>query len=308
MLIGQSPQITTTKKLIREISKTNENALILGEVGSGKELVAHEIHIRGKQKNRPFVVLNCTAVGDTITEADLFGEKIEGPKGVERKIGLLEQAKKGILYMENVDELTPEFQQKFVNILKEKKFRKTGEKGFIDVDFRIIAAASDENFSKKEDFRKDLMSILNTFIIQIPPLRKRRQDIPYLFTHFLEQYSRETNREVPPIPAELFESLIEYDWRGNVFELQNTVRNLVLMSPEGELSVEYLPFEIKKHPFEFLEGRDLPGAVSEVELYMIRKSLRRFAGNQTKAARSLNVSEAALRYKMKKYGLSKKAF
>ena len=129
MLIGQSPQIITAKKLIREISRTEENALLVGEVGAGKKYVAQEIHRRSKQKNKPFVILKCTAVGDTITETDLLGEKLEGTKGVERKIGLLEQAKRGILYLENVDELLPEYQQKFVNILKEKRFPKPGEKG-----------------------------------------------------------------------------------------------------------------------------------------------------------------------------------
>jgi len=269
MLIGQSLQIMTAKRLIREIAKSTENALLIGDVGTGKKQIAQEIQQRSSQKNKPLITINCTAVGDTITESDLFGEKSEGPRGVERKIGLLEQAQKGILYMENVDELNTEYQQKFFNILKEKKYPKAGEKGFIDVD---------------------------------------KQDIPHLFSHFLEVYSEEFEREIPPVPAELFESLIEYDWPGNIQELKNAVRNLLVMSPDGQLAMEFLPFEIRKHPFEFLEGKDLPGAVSEVERYLIRKTLRRFAGNQTKAAKALSVSEAALRYKMKKFGLTRKAF
>jgi len=308
MLIGQSPEIMKTKKMIREVAKTNENALIIGEVGSGRKHVAREIHHRSRLKNRPFIVLNCTAVGDTITDADLFGAKIEGSRGVERRIGLLEQAKRGILYLENVDELNPEFQQKFFNILKEKKFKKLDENVFINIDFRVIAASTDEQLPKKDALRRDLLTMLSGFTIRIPPLRKRNQDIPYLFTHFLEKYCEEFKREMPTVSAELFESLIEYEWHGNVQELKNAVRNLVIMSPEKELSIEYLPFEVKKHPFEFLGDRNLPEAVSEVEKWFIKKSLRRFAGNQTKAARALNVSEAALRYKMKKYGLSRKAF
>ncbi len=308
MLIGQSPEIMKTKRMIREIAKTNENVLLIGEVGSGRKYVAHEIHRRSKQKNRPFVILNCTAIGDTITEADLFGEKIEGKRGVERKIGLLEQARRGILYLENVDELKPEFQQNFVNILKEKKYRKPGTQSFIDVDFRIIAATTNEELLQKDKFRRDLLTILDSFLIHIPPLRQRRQDIPNLFTHFLQQYCDEFDHAIPTVPSEIFESLMEYEWRGNVYELKNTVRNLILMSTGDALSVEYLPFEIKKHPFEFLDDRNLPEAVGEVEKYLIKKSLRRFTGNQSKAARALNVSEAALRYKMKKYGLERKAF
>jgi len=297
-----------TKRLIREIAKTDENALIVGEAGTGKKQVAYEIHQRSRQKNRPFVVLNCTAVGDTVTDADLFGQKIDGPRGIERKIGLVEQAKRGILYLENVDELKSEYQQKFYSILKERKFQKFDEKKLVDVDFRVIAASTDESLPKSDTFRRDFLSMLDKFVISIPPLRKRKQDIPYLFSNFLQQYCEEFNHAIPTVPAELFESLMEYEWRGNVQELQNAVRNLVLMSPEGELSIEYLPFEVKRHPFEFLEDRDLPEAVGEVEKYLIKKSLRKFAGNQTKAARVLRVSEAALRYKMKKYGLSRKAF
>ena len=308
MLIGQSPEIMKTKKMIREVAKTNENALIIGEVGSGRKHVAREIHHRSRLKNRPFIVLNCTAVGDTITDADLFGAKIEGSRGVERRIGHLEQAKRGILYLENVDELNPEFQQKFFNILKEKKFKKPDENVFVNIDFRVIAASTDEQLPKKDALRRDLLTMLSGFTIRIPPLRKRKQDIPYLFTDFLEKYCEEFECEMPTVSAELFESLIEYEWHGNVQELKNAVRNLVIMSPEKELSIEYLPFEVKKHPFEFLGDRNLPEAVSEVEKWFIKKSLRRFAGNQTKAARALNVSEAALRYKMKKYGLSRKAF
>ena len=308
MLIGQSNQIMTAKKLIREIAKTDENALIIGETGSGKKHAAREIHKRSKQKNRPFVILNCTAVGDTITEQELFGEKKEGPRGIERKLGILEQAKKGILYLENVHELKPDFQLKLVNILKEKKFKRMKENDFIPVDFRVIAGSTDLSLLKKEPFRKDLFTLLNAFTIQLPSLRNRKQDIPMLLTHFIQTYCEESNREIPPVAAELFESFIENEWHGNVLEMQNAVRNLVLMSPEGELSIEYLPFEVKKHPFEFLKDRDLPAAVSEVEKYIIKKSLQKFAGNQTKAARALNVSEAALRYKMKKYGLTRKAF
>ena len=308
MLIGQSPEMKTVKRLVREVAKTGDNALIIGEVGAGKKLTALEIHKRSREKNRPFVILNCTAVGDTITDEDLFGAKIDGPKGVERKIGIFEQAKRGILYLENVDELNPDHQLRFLNIFKERKFPKPGEKKFGEVDFRIIAGTTNDKIMEKKDFRTDLLTLLNSFVIHVPPLMKRKQDIPYLFTHFVEEFCEEFNHEVPPVPAEIFESLIEYDWRGNVIELRNTVRNLVLMSPEGELSIEYLPFEIKKHPFESLLGKDLPEAVSEVEKFLIRKSLRKFAGNQTKAARSLNVSEAALRYKMKKYGYSKKAY
>jgi len=305
MFVGQSPQATKVKKFIREVAKTEENALIIGEIGSGKKLAAQEIHVRCKEKNRPFIVLNCTSVGDTITEADLYGQKVEGPGGVERKIGLLEQAKKGFLYLENIQDLKPEWQEKIFNILKERKFPSVDQKGFVEVTFRSVAASTDKDIAKSDRFRKDLLSLFDGFTIVIPPLRERKQDIPFLFAHFLEKFCSENQKDVAPIPADLFESLMEYDWRGNVRELKNAVRNLVLMSPEGTLSVEYLPFETKKHPYENLVERELYDAISDVERFLIKRALQRFAGNQTKAAKALNISEAALRYKMKGYGLSK---
>jgi DNA-binding NtrC family response regulator len=308
MLIGQSPKIAKIKKQIRQIAQSDDNVFISGETGSGKEYAAREIHSRSRFKNRPFVIINCTALGDTTAESDLYGEKIEGPLGVERKIGLLEQMKKGILYLENVDELNSEFQKKFTNIIKEGKFRKPNDNRSVEINIRVIAATTKKDLSQKEDFRKDLLSLLNPFTIQIPSLRERKQDIPFLFNHFLDEYCKEFNIDLPSIPADLFESLIEYEWPGNVGELKKAVRNLVVMSPEGSLSAEFLPFEIKRHPFEHLVGRELPDALCEVEKYLIKKTLRRFAGNQSKAAHALAVSEAALRYKMKKYGLTRKAF
>lgn len=305
MFVGQSPETMKIKKLIREVAKTEDNALIIGEIGTGKKLAAKEIHVRSHQKNKPFIVLNCTSLGDTVTDGDLLGSKVEGPSGVERKIGLLEQAKKGFLYMDNIQDLKPDYQEKLFNILKEKKFQSPDQKGFTEVTFRVIAASTDKTIGKNGHFRKDLLSLFDAFTIPIPPLRDRKQDIPFLFTHFLEEHCTENQRDVPPIPADLFESLMEYDWRGNVRELRNAVRNLVLMSPEGTLSAEYLPFETKKHPYENLVGKELYDAISDVEKYLIKSALQRFAGNQTKAAHALNISEAALRYKMKGYGLSK---
>ena len=307
MFVGQSPQSSRIKKLIREIAKTDDHVLLIGELGTGKKHAAMEMHKRSKQKNRPFVTLNCTAAGDTLLEGDIFGEISQGEMGVERKIGILEQANKGILYLENVQDLSDEFQQKLLNIIKEGRFQRLGETHFTPVFLRVFAATTHPELSET-GFRPDLLSLLSSFVIQIPPLNERKQDIPFLFTHFLKIYCEEYQREIPAVPAELFESMMEYDWRGNVSELKNAVRNLVLMSPEGTLSVEYLPFEVKRHPFESLVGKELPDALSEVEGYLIKRALHRFAGNQTKAAHALNVSEAALRYKMKKYGLTKKAF
>ncbi len=308
MFVGQSPQAMKIKKLIREVAKTEKNCFILGEIGTGKKLAAKEIHERSRQKNWPFIVLNCTSIGDTTTDADLFGEAREETFGIEPKIGRFEQARKGILYLENIQDLKPLYQELFLNILKDGHFPTADQKGFKDVAFRTIASSFDINIVKSERIRKDLLAQFNGFTIEIPPLRAHKEDIPLLFSHFLETYCIENQKEIPPIPADMFESIMDYDWSGNVRELRNTVRNLVCMSPEGSLSMEYLPFESKKHPYENLVGKELYDAIADVEKFLIKRALQRFAGNQTKAAKSLNVSEAALRYKMKGYGLSKISF
>lgn len=308
MLIGQSPEIVKVKRIIREIAKTDSNVLILGEVGTGKKLAAQETHKRSKQKNRALVVVDCSALGNTVTEIDLLGQVYEGERGIERKIGLLEQANRGILYLENFGELSAEYQHKLYNIFKQGRFQKPGEEEFTSVYLRIFAGSTDVQLAQKDTIRRDLLSLVSDFTITIPPLRERKQDIPLLFSHFIETMYEETGRDLPAVNAELFDSLMEYDWLGNVQEFIKALKNVVRMSPEGELAVDYLPFEMKRHPFEFLKDRELPEAVGEVERYLIRKALRRFAGNQSKAANSLNVSEAALRYKMKKYGFNRKAF
>ncbi len=308
MFVGQSLQAMKVKKFIRDVAKTEGNALILGEIGTGKKLAAQEIHIRSRQKNRPFIVVNCTAVGDTITDADLFGGKIEGPRGVERKVGLFEQANKGILYLENVQDLKPAYQEKILTILKDRKFPRTDEKGSDKVSFRTFAATTDMAIAKNEKILKDFLTVFERFTIFIQPLRERKQDIPLLFHHFLELYCAQYQREIPPISPDMFESLMEYDWSGNVRELRYAVRNILLMSPEGTLSPDYFSFETKKHPYEHLVGRELYDAIADVERYLIKRALQRFTGNQTKASKALNVSEATLRYKMKGYGLSRRNF
>lgn len=308
MLLGQSPEILTARRIIREAGKSDVNVLIIGEVGTGRKHTALEIRHRSTRVRKPFVVLNCPAVGDTITDDEIFGKRVEGPKGFERKLGIIEKANRGILFLENVEDLDPEYQKRFFNIFKEGKFKRPSEDEYVKIDIRLIASATDEKKLKKETFRQDFLALLSQLKIYLPPLRNRRQDIPILFNHFMNEHFKDSQEEMPAVPTLLFESIMEYEWPGNVTELKNAIENLILLSPEDKLSIEYLPFEVRRHPFEFLDGMDLPSSVGEVEKYMIRKSLRRYAGNQTKSARALKISEAALRYKMKKYGFSKKEF
>ena len=308
MLVGHSTAMKVAQKIIHEVSKTGQPLLILGPPGSGKHLAARLVHEKSEGKSRPFIRLNGAALAQSLDHSDLFGASQEEGGQIVRRLGLLEQAAGGTLYLENLHEMPPTYQTFFLNLLSMGQARPPrGDTPFAD-DFRIIASAPDEEALSASGFRRDLLNLLKVFTLRLPPLSKRREDIPHLFTYFLETFCQEVGIEPPAIPQEIFDSIMAYAWQGNVAELKTAVKNLILLSPEGRLYAEYLPFEVRQHPFAVLEDKELPAALSEVERYLIHKALQRFAGNQTRAAHHLNISEAALRYKMRKYGLSKTAF
>lgn len=305
MIIGHNPVIMNIKKIVREVSQHDSTVLIIGETGSGKEFIAREIHRRSRRKNRPFVVLSCKDLDITLRQEDILGKIEEDANDILRKTGIFEQAGKGTLFLADVHEAPPFFQKEFISMFSQNKYLRIGSSSFTKIEFRIIAGTSCKRLSKNEDFRQDLYEFLSNVTISVPPLRKRRQDIPLLVNHFIKVFTDVNKRKFPPMPSHIFESLMEYSWPGNVSELKNTIRNLVLMSPDGELSTEYLPFEIKKHPLEYIKNYKLKDAVAEVEKFLIRKNLSRFSGNQSKAAKAIGISEAAFRYKMKKFGITK---
>jgi len=306
-IIGTSPEAKRMRRALKKLAKIDSNVLIHGEPGVGKEFLARHIHMSSARRNRSFVRINCGSLGKTIDQKTLFGEELEGDSAVTRTVGLLEKAHKGVLYLDNISKLNQEFQEELLSVLGDGKFRKIGGRTSIDLDVRVISTDEEDVTALVERgvFSRELYHILNALTLRIPSLREHKQDVPELFNYFLNKFSAENNRELPPIDAEIFESILEYDWKGNVKELENTVQNLVVMSPEGELSSEFLPFKIKKHPFDFLEPRNLKGIVSDVEIYLIKKALNKFGGNQVKAAKLLGIPEATLRFKMKKYGLPK---
>lgn len=306
-IVGNSPEAKRLNRAVKKLSKVDSNILIVGDTGTGKEFTARQIHLNSSRKNRPFVVLNCSALGHTIDKKDLFGEETEEAGTIKRTIGILEKANHGVLLLDNLCDCNSEFQFELLQVIREKKFRRIGGGENISLDVRFISTGDRDMTQDIESgkFRKDLFYLLKTLSIYIPPLKERKQDIPELFIYFLKKYCQENELEIPAVPAELFESILEYDWKGNVRELKNCVENVVMMSPPGELSTEFLPFEIKRHPLDFLEVKNLKGVISEVETYLIKKALGKFAGNQVKAARLLGIPEATLRFKMKKYAIPK---
>lgn len=307
VIIGNSPEAKRLRRAVKKLAKIDSNVLIIGETGTGKEFLARQVYQQSFRRNHTFVEINCTALGKTIETKDLYGEETEQEPSVTKDIGLFEKANNGILFLDNVGDMSSQYQEELLGVIRDKKFRRINGRESIEVDIRIIST-SDRSLAPEVEsgkFRKELYYLVNALTLQIPPLRERKQDIPELFSYFLKTFCEQQGREEPAIQSEIFESILEYEWKGNVRELENTVKNLLMMSPEGELSPDFLPFRIKRHPLDFLEPRNLKATISEIEIFLIKKALSKFGGNQVKASKLLGIPEATLRFKMKKYAIPK---
>lgn len=304
-LLGLSPAIKKVRRMVSAAARTDDKVLIVGESGVGKGAMARVIHERSERSKEPFVAVDCRELGISLTWPDLVGEVQESGGEVRRKVGALEKVGRGTLYLSNLDALSSEDQLTFYSILNSGTIRRGEET--TELRCRVIASMESDpgELIEKGAFRRDLYVLFGGVTIYIPPLRDRLPDLAVLFEHFLEHYCEESGKPLPTVPSEVFESMMYYDWPGNIREVRETVRNLVLMSAEGELSVGYLPFALKKNPLEAFLGKKLGEATSEVEQFLIRRTLQRFGWNQARAAKALALSEPNLRYKMKKYGIRK---
>ncbi len=283
--IGKSPQAVRIRKTISTFARNKDNILISGESGSGRSLVVQKIHDAGFLRDFPLLTVFCASIGDTVDPGVLFSQSPQK--------GSLYGLKKGTVFFSNINDTAAEFQIKILNFIRAGTVR-------------ILSSAEPalDQWVRENRFRADLFQHISQFRLDLPPLRERKQDIPFLFNYFLEKFCAEFNKSVPPVDYIISEAIRDYEWPGNVGELYNCVRNLAMLSPEGQLSPDYLPFRVHTNPLETLAHLDLASAVGEVEKYLIRRALARHDGNQSRAAGVLKISEAALRYKMKKYGFS----
>lgn len=309
---NQFPEIIGKSKIMQEIfyimqmvAESNANVLITGESGTGKELVARAIHKNSLRKTKPFVIVDCTTIPENLLESELFGhEKGAFTGATERKTGLIELANEGTVFLDEIGELPIFLQKKFLRFLQEKEVQRIGSTQRIKVDVRVISATNRdlEKAIKEGSFREDLYWRLNVVRINLPPLRERKEDIPLLVNYFLNKFSRENNKPIPQLEPEVMETLINYEWPGNIRELANVIERAVVLSPSGLISVKHLPKRIqektgwnivKENTFNLLE----------VEKSLILKALNTTGWNQTKAAEILGISRKQLRTKMKNYGL-----
>lgn len=304
-IIGKSKAMQEIFYIMEMVAESNANVLITGESGTGKELVARAIHRRSLRKNKPFIIVDCTTIPENLLESELFGhEKGAFTGATDRKIGLIELANEGTVFLDEIGELPLSLQKKLLRFLQDREIQRIGGTQRIKVDVRVISATNRdlEKAVAEGTFREDLFWRLNVVRINLPPLRERKEDIPLLVNHFLYKFSKENNKPIPQLEPEVMEALLNYDWQGNIRELANVIERSVVLSPSGLISVKYLPKKIQ----ELAGWRDLSKNslnLIEIEKSVILKALNTTGWNQTKAAEILGISRKQLRTKMKHHGL-----
>lgn len=311
-IIGKSDGILNVVKAIVQVSRTPTTVLIEGETGTGKELVAQTIHYHSAP-NEPFMGINCASILGNLLESELFGyEKGAFTGATQRRIGKLEYSGKGTLFLDEISELPLELQAKFLRVLQEREFQRVGGVKSIPFKARVIAATN-KNLAalvKSKDFREDLYFRLKVFVIRIPPLRERREDIVPLVEYFINQLNIELHKKVKRIPQTYLDALVDYDWPGNVRELQNVLRRAMILS-DGEVLDFDLRWLDKTSPGQlstssFSPEGGVPKRLVDVEKEHITNVLKFTKGNYGEACKILGISRPTLRKKIRDYGIKLK--
>lgn len=302
-IIGQSPAMEKIFALIPEVAASDASILITGETGTGKELVAKAIHAKSKRNPYPFIAINCGALPDTLLESELFGHQKGAFTGaVQARKGFLEVVSGGTLFLDEIGEISSKMQVDLLRVLDEKKITRVGSSQSIDVDFRLITATRRDlnEMIQKEAFREDFFYRINVITIRMPPLRKRKEDIPLLAAHFLQKYSHETSKHVDRIDRDALKLLEDYDWPGNIRELQNAVERAVVLAKDRTLGADR---------FSFLQApRPMPSkrlSLRENEREYIHRIWKESDWNVTRAASILCINRVTLHKKIKRLGLKR---
>lgn len=303
-IIGQSPAMEDIFNLIPEVAQSDSSILLIGETGTGKELVAKAIHAKSRRVHLPFIAINCGALPDTLLESELFGHQ----KGVftgatHARKGFLEVVSGGTLFLDEIGEISSKMQIDLLRVLEEKKITSIGSREPVDVDFRLISATSRDLGKGITDgsFREDFFYRINVIMIDIPPLKKRKEDIPLLVQHFLEKYGHETTKQVDRVTRDAMELLKRYDWPGNVRELENAVERAVVLSQSRTLGIKDFVF-LRSSPAPLSR----PLSLQEVEKQHIQQILEEYDWNVTQASKALEINRVTLHKKIKRFNLERR--
>ncbi len=307
-IIGKSAPMHEVLDTVRQVAPSRTTVLITGESGTGKELIAQSIHQLSGRKGK-FVAVHCAALPANLLESELFGHERGAFTGaVDQRKGRFELADGGTLFLDEISEIDPQIQVKLLRALETRSFERIGGMETINTDTRLLAAT---NRNLKEmvstgEFREDLYYRLNVVTVELPPLRKRRGDIPLLIRHFIAEFARENLREISGISDEAMDALCSYEWPGNIRELRNCVERMVVMSRGNELELENVPSEIRRKEIS-AAGKGFNPATLDLdknEKMLIVKALEECGDNRTRAAEKLGISRRTLHRKLKEYDIA----
>jgi two-component system response regulator PilR (NtrC family) len=314
-MLGQSKPMQQVFEMISRVADSQTTILISGESGTGKELAARAIHDHSQRAGEPFLPINCGAIPENLIESELFGHKKGAFTGASAdKKGLFEAADQGTILLDEIGELPQNTQVKLLRVLQERKFRPVGGNREHAIDCRIVAATNRDLRQEVAEgrFREDLYYRLNVIPIELPPLRARGSDVRLLIEHFVDEYATRMGATIDGVDSDAMRILLNYDYPGNVRELQNIVERSVTLARGALIGVDVLPAHLQENSFSRVardlevtaDGLDLEGMVEELERSLIAKALERSGGTKKDAAELLGISFRSLRYRLKKYEMS----
>lgn len=308
-IVGKSDKMKEALGIMKKISGSPATVLIIGESGTGKELVAKAIHYNSPRRTRPFTALNCAAIPENLFESELFGYEPGAFTGAAaRRIGLIEATNSGTLFLDEIGDLPLMMQSKLLRVLQDKEIRRLGGKESIKIDVRVITATNKdlEKELSKGSFREDLYYRLKVVTIELPPLRSRREDIPDLSLFFMNKFNIEFGKRVKSIEPTALQSLREYNWPGNIRQLESVIERAVLMSDSGVITLKDIKSELRTAPSVPTIGFDLPDEginFEEVEKELLKKAMSKANGVVAKAAKLLGMSYKTFWYRWEKLNM-----
>ena len=311
-IIGSSEEMKKIFALLAKVARSESTVLVQGESGTGKELIARYIHYNSRRSHGPFIKVNCAALAEGVLESELFGhEKGAFTGSIKQRKGRFELADHGTIFLDEIGDLAPPVQVKLLRVLQEGEIERVGAEKTMKIDVRVIAATNHDlpAMVKNGQFREDLFYRLNVIPMQLPPLRKRKSDIPELVKFFLSRLARENKRPEVSLDEEAMKALVEYPWPGNIRELENVLERAVVLCDADRITIHELPFVEEVSPS--LDERQLAAPLqgnlderlAEMEKQLLKDAMIEACGVKTRAARALGIKTSTLYYKLEKYGL-----
>jgi formate hydrogenlyase transcriptional activator len=310
-VVGRSAALRAVLKQAEIVAPTDSTVLILGETGTGKELIARAIHNLSERRGRALVKVNCAAIPSGLLESEFFGhEKGAFTGAIAQRIGRFELANRGTLFLDEVGDIPIELQPKLLRVLQEQDFERLGSARTMHVDVRVVAATNTDLAQKVADkqFREDLYYRLNVFPIENPPLRERREDIPFLVRHFVQKYAQRMKKQIDTIPAKLMTTVSEYDWPGNIRELENFIERAVILSRGPDLQLPLSELTQRRKSSAVISGDNFATLEEAQRGHIVRtlKDTNWVIGGPAGAAAQLGTKRTTLQYRMKKLGIARR--